>query len=110
MREHWSVQDGVLVFDGEGDNLCSQKDYGDFEMFVDWKIKPDGDSGAFICVVRRRCKFGIWLGSRRRRRFPAGCITIRKTQPAVGKGRSSDRRRWNTFKIRMVGEKVTVCG
>ena len=40
MRAHWSVQDGIQVFDGKGQNLCSAKDYTDFELHVDWKIKP----------------------------------------------------------------------
>src|SRR5687767_7257923 len=38
-HEHWKVEDGVLVFDGKGENLCTEKDYGDFELYVDWKIK-----------------------------------------------------------------------
>src|SRR5438105_8213360 len=29
MRAHWSVQDGTLVFDGKGRNLCTARDYGD---------------------------------------------------------------------------------
>ena len=39
MREHWQVVDDVLQFDGMGDSLCTAKDYGDFELYVDWKIK-----------------------------------------------------------------------
>ncbi len=39
MKEHWNVVDGVIVFDGKGKSLCTAKDYGDFEMLVDWKIK-----------------------------------------------------------------------
>src|SRR5688572_6452667 len=27
MREHWKVVDGVLVFDGKGQSLCTEKDY-----------------------------------------------------------------------------------
>ena len=42
MRKHWSVADGVLVFDGKGFSLSTAEDYGDFEMFVDWKIGPHG--------------------------------------------------------------------
>src|SRR4051812_35876518 len=38
MRAHWRVEDGALVFDGKGRSLCTAKDYGDFEMYVDWKI------------------------------------------------------------------------
>jgi len=51
MRAHWSVEDGVLVFDGkklEGYNLCAAKDYGNFEMYVDWKIDANGDSGIYL--------------------------------------------------------------
>src|SRR5271157_3436654 len=42
MREHWKAEGGVIVFDGQGDNLCTARDYGDFEMLVDWKIPPKG--------------------------------------------------------------------
>ena len=45
MRAHWRVEDGSLVFDCKGDSLCTAKDYGDFEIYVDWKIRPKGDSG-----------------------------------------------------------------
>src|SRR5262249_33843797 len=38
MRAHWKVEGGALVFDGKGQSLCTAKDYGDFEMYVDWKI------------------------------------------------------------------------
>src|SRR5262249_35854034 len=37
MREHWRVErdgqagEGVLVFDGKGANLCTNRDFGDFE-------------------------------------------------------------------------------
>ena len=48
MREHWSVEKGVLTFDGKGDNLCTKHDYGDFEMLVDWKLPPKGDSGIYL--------------------------------------------------------------
>src|SRR4029079_6072747 len=47
-REHWKVEDGVLVFDGKGQNLCTDKDYGDFELYVDWKIHEKADSGIYL--------------------------------------------------------------
>src|SRR5207253_1582957 len=58
MREHWQAVDGILVFDGKGDNICTAKQYGDFELLVDWKIKPRG-TAASISVARRRCRSGI---------------------------------------------------
>ncbi len=38
MAENWSVSDGVIRFTGNGDNLCSVKEYGDFELYLDWRI------------------------------------------------------------------------
>lgn len=48
MAAHWKVEDGVLVFDGKGQSLCTQQDYADFELYVDFKIKEKGDSGIYL--------------------------------------------------------------
>src|SRR5262245_16172589 len=48
MHEHWSVRSGALHFDGKGDSLCTARDYRDFELLVDWKIKAKGDSGIYL--------------------------------------------------------------
>ena len=48
MRKTWKVEDGVLVYNGKGFSLATAKDYGDFEMYVDWKIGPGGDSGIYL--------------------------------------------------------------
>jgi HEAT repeat protein len=47
-RTTWSVRAGTIVFNGKGDNLCTVKEYGDFEMLVDWRITRDGDSGIYL--------------------------------------------------------------
>src|SRR5206468_4181147 len=47
MRQAWSTKDGILVFNGHGDSLQTTRDYGNFELYVDWKIRPDGDSGIY---------------------------------------------------------------
>ena len=59
MRKGWSVEDGMLIFNGKGDNLCTEKQYGDFEMYVDWMLDPAGRMPVFTCVVRLRCRYGI---------------------------------------------------
>lgn len=62
MRRDWKVEDGLLVFDGSGyDNLCTEKQYGDFEMYVDWMLDPAAlkRMPVFTCVVRLRYRFGI---------------------------------------------------
>lgn len=40
---HWKIVDGVIDYDAESEaqekNLWSQKEYGDFVLYVDWRIK-----------------------------------------------------------------------
>ena len=102
MRAHWRVEAGALVFDGKGRSLCSAKDYGDFEMLVDWKILPKGDSGIY---VRGTPQVQIWdrpdVGSGglfNNQKNPSKPVKI--ADRAVGE--------WNRMRIRMVGEKVSV--
>jgi hypothetical protein len=101
MRTHWKVVDGVLVFDGKGQSLCTVKDYGDFEMYVDWKIKENGDSGIYL---RGAPQVQIWddvIGS-------GGLYNNQKnpSQPLVFADYPIGS--WNTFYIKMVGDRVTI--
>ena len=41
----WTAKDGVLSLDGKGGDLFSEKEYGDFEFRVGWKISKSGNSG-----------------------------------------------------------------
>ncbi|QDU07156.1 DUF1080 domain-containing protein [Gimesia aquarii] len=107
MREHWKVVDGVLVFDGKGQSLCTDKDYKNFEMLVDWKIKKDGDSGIYL---RGSPQVQIWdPATKAAKGVGSGGLYNNKKNPSkplvtadnpVGE--------WNTFYIKMVGDKVTV--
>jgi hypothetical protein len=104
MREHWRVEDGVLVFDGKGKSLCTAKDYGDFEMFVDWKILPNGDSGIYL---RGTPQVQIWDASKRTE--GSGGLYNNKNNPSKPlKCADHPVGEWNTFRIKMVGDKVTV--
>ncbi len=104
MRAHWNVVDGVLVFDGKGKSLCTAKDYGDFELFVDWKIKPKGDSGIYL---RGSPQVQIWDTAQRPE--GSGGLFNNKEHPSKPL-QCADKPigEWNTFRIKMVGEKVTV--
>lgn len=46
----WSVRDGALVRSGPGGDLVGDGDYGDFELRLEWKIAPGGNSGVFYRV------------------------------------------------------------
>lgn len=104
MRAHWKVEDGAFVFDGKGDSLCTDKDYADFEMYVDWKILEKGDSGIYL---RGSPQVQIWDPSE----WPEGSgglynNKIHPSKPLVKADNPIGE--WNTFYIKMVGEKVTV--
>lgn len=48
---HWSVdpRTGELVSDGKGVHLATAKDYGNFELLVDWRFtQPGSDSGVYL--------------------------------------------------------------
>jgi hypothetical protein len=111
MKEHWRVEDGVLVFDGKGDNLCTVKDYGDFELYVDWKIEPKGDSGIYL---RGSPQVQIWDTEypeyfRHGAEKGSGALWNNKDNPRFPDVKADNPvGQWNTFFIRMVGDKVTV--
>lgn len=101
---HWYVTEGVLRTDGTGTRLVSEKNYRDFELTIDWKA-PAGSSGGIY--VRSRPKVAIEdpamteTGS-------GGLINNKEhpNRPAVKADQDADE--WNTFRIRVVGNKVTV--
>jgi len=104
MRAHWKVEDGALVFDGKGDSLCTDRDYADFEMLVDWKILEKGDSGIYL---RGTPQVQIWDTAQ----WPEGSGGLYNNQNNPSKPlKCADKpiKEWNTFRIKMVGDKVTV--
>ena len=52
------MKDGVIHCDGKGGvSLQTAKDYGNFELWVDWKIEKNGDSGIYL---RGQPQVQIW--------------------------------------------------
>jgi hypothetical protein len=108
MNAGWEAKGEELHFTGHGDNLCSVKDYQDFEMYVDWKIEKAGDAGIYL---RGSPQVQIWD------------IFLTKVGAQVGSGGLYNNQinpknplkvadnpidEWNTFRIIMKGERVTV--
>jgi serine/threonine protein kinase len=111
---HWTVRDGMLVNDGQGDNLATVKEYGNFEMYLDWKIEPRGDSGVYLRgypqvqiwdsdaspgakgADKGSGSGGLWNNLDEKN----GKRPLKKVDKPVGE--------WNTMHIVMKGERVTV--
>lgn len=48
VNEHWSVENGELVNDGHGKYLTTNQDFGDIELYIDYKTVPKADSGIYL--------------------------------------------------------------
>jgi hypothetical protein len=104
---HWTAKDGVLHYDGKGNSLQTAKDYGNFELYCDYKIGKDGDSGIYL---RGQPQVQIWdpetkaasgVGS-------GGLYNNQKNPSKPLKKADKPVGEWNTFHIIMKGDKVTV--
>lgn len=112
-QKHWIVEkDGVLMFDGTGsDNLCTVKQYGDIEMYVDWNLDPAGpeaDAGIYLRGTPQvqmwdiaRTNVGAEVGS-------GGLYNNVKNPSKPLKVADNKLGEWNTMYIKMVGDRVTV--
>jgi len=112
MNENWKVEDGCIVYEGKGfDNLCSAKDYGDFEMYVDWMLDPNGaepDAGIYL---RGTPQVQIWDTSRVNVGAQVGSGGLYNNQKHLSKPTcvaDNQLGEWNSFYIKMAGERVTV--
>jgi hypothetical protein len=102
---HWTAKDGVLHYDGKGQSLQTVKDYGDCEMRVDWKIGPKGDSGIYL---RGTPQIQIWDPEKRDGIGSGGLYNNTLNPSKPGKKADKPIGEWNTFRIMIKGDKVTV--
>jgi hypothetical protein len=108
MRNSWKAIDGILVFEGNGDNLCSEKLYGDFELILDWRMEAKGDGGIYL---RGSPQVQTWDTSRVEVGAQVGSGGLYNNQKNASKPlvvADNPINDWNTFRILMTGEKVTV--
>ncbi|HZJ16223.1 MAG TPA: DUF1080 domain-containing protein, partial [Chthoniobacteraceae bacterium] len=113
MREHWRAEGGELINDGKGAYATTEKDYGDFELLVDYKTVPLADSGIYLRGIPQvqiwdsteKAKFnigadkgsgGLWNNSA----GAPGKDPLVKADKPFGE--------WNKFRIIMVGSRVSV--
>ena len=114
--KHWKVDTakGEIVSDGQSPHLATARNYGDFELYVDWlMVNHNGDSGIYLRGYPqvqvwdpdnpREVRNGAPKGSGalwNNNNDNPGKWPLVKADNPVGQ--------WNTFHIRMVGPKVWV--
>jgi len=113
VNAHWSVQNGELVNDGKGLYLTSNKDYGDFDLIVEYKALPDGDSGIYLRGIPQVQIWDTTKGDPRnlgQDKGSGGLWNNSKDAPGKDPSKKMDKPfgEWNRFEIRMIGERVTV--
>jgi hypothetical protein len=113
MREHWRAEQGELVNDGKGAYATTEKEYGNFELLVEYRTVPKADSGIYlrgcpqvqIWDYTEESKFkigadkgsgGLWNNSA----GAPGKDPLVKADKPFGS--------WNQFRIIMVGSRVSV--
>jgi hypothetical protein len=113
-RKHWTVQDGELVNDGNGAYLTTDKEYGDIELLIDYKTVPKADSGIYL---RATPQVQIWDYTKEGGKWDLGADKgsgglWNNSDGAPGKDplvlADKPFGEWNSFRILMVGERVTV--
>ncbi len=100
----WKAEDGTIHYLGKGgSNLKTAKKYGNFELWVDWKITKGGDSGIYL---RGKPQVQIWDN----KEGSGGLWNNPPKSPGKVPLVVADNKpgEWNIFYIKMVGAKVTV--
>ena len=101
MRSVWKVSDGTIENLKMGGNLVTEKDFENFECYIDWKLTGDGNSGVYL---RGMPQVQIWndpIGS--------GGLSNNKglfRNPMVNRDKPPGE--WNRLHILMYGNVVTV--
>jgi hypothetical protein len=113
-KKHWRVEKGELISDGHGAFLTTDKDYGDIELRIEYKLVPKGDSGVYL---RATPQVQIWdtteRGGNRGLGADKGSGGLWNNSPgAPGKDPlvRADKPigEWNSFRIIQLGERTTV--
>lgn len=111
--QHWSVKDSEIYNAGTGPYATTDKDYGDFELTLEYNMAPKGDSGVYLRGApqvqiwdptdEKAFKHGAQLGSgalwNNSPGKPGKDPLVLADKPAG---------EWNTLRIVMVGARVSV--
>jgi hypothetical protein len=114
IKTHWKVENDEIVNDGKGAYLTTDKDYGDIELLVEYKMLPKGDSGIYL---RATPQVQIWDYTKEGGKWNLGADKgsggLWNNSPgAPGKDplvlADKPFGEWNSFRIIQLGERTTV--
>src|SRR5262249_21344689 len=57
LKKHWSVKGGEVINDGAGPYLTTDREFGDVELLIEYKMVPKADSGIYL---RATPQIQIW--------------------------------------------------
>jgi hypothetical protein len=113
MKAHWRAENAELINDGQGAYATTEKDYGDFELLLEYKTVPKADSGIYL----RGCpQVQIW-DSTETAKFSLGAdkgsgALWNNSPGAPGKDplvlADKPFGEWNAVRVVMVGARVSV--
>lgn len=114
VRQHWRVENGELVNDGHGVYLTTDREFRDFELWIDYKTVAKADSGIYL---RGTPQVQIWdyteAGGKWNRGADKGSGGLYNNRPDAP-GRLplvlADKPfgQWNQFRITQIGSRTTV--
>ena len=113
-KQHWRVDGDELVNDGKGAYLTTDREFGDFELLIDYKTVALADSGIYL---RATPQVQIWDYTKAGGKWDRGADKgsgglFNNTKGAPGREpivlADKPFGQWNSFRILMVGERTTV--
>jgi len=114
MQAHWTIENGEIVNDGQGVFLATEKEFGNFELLIEYKTVANADSGIYL---KAHPQVQIWdyteAGGKWNIGADKGSGGLWNNSPgAPGKDPLvlADRPfgQWNQFRIRQIGQRTSV--
>jgi hypothetical protein len=114
VQQHWTVENGELVNDGHGAYLTTDRDFGDIELWIDYKTVAKADSGIYL---RATPQVQIWDYTKEGGKWKNGADKGSGglwNNSAGAKGKDplvlADKPfgQWNRFHIQQIGARTTV--
>jgi hypothetical protein len=99
------------VFKGKGQSLCTEKNYSDFEMYVDWMLDPAGPEADAGIYLRGTPQVQIWDIARTNvgAQVGSGGLYNNSVHPSKPLKLADNKLgEWNSLYIKMIGDRVTV--